>query len=275
MANHRAEGRAQVRPLTAAGKGARRSSKTVSASAVKVGMLGALATATIAAPLASATADQGAAAAPAPASNTAARVDVAAAAPAATTLALPSAQGTVQYTDAVATGSLKATAPVVRVADGAAADVDEEEAHESKSGSSDAATSSAAGTDGWFKPTPGAPVTSSFGYRTHPTLGYRKMHNGVDFGASCGTPVHAAESGTVIAAEYHPASGQRVKIKHSNGLITDYYHLSSFAVSTGDTVAKGQKVGSVGSTGRSTGCHLHFGLEQGEGSYLNPMSLWQ
>lgn len=270
VAQHRATGRAHVRPL-AAGKGARRNSQVVSASAVKVSMLGALATATIAAPLASAAADQGTAA---PVEAQALSSTIPAAAPqAAAPLTLPAADAKaapVQYSNAVSTGALKATAPVIEetVATEAATAAGDDTA-DAASEASDVQSA------GYVKPTPGAPVTSSFGYRIHPTLGYRKMHDGVDFGAACGTPVHAVADGTAIAVEYHPASGNRVKVKHANGDITDYYHLSEFAVSQGQKIEKGTVVGSVGSTGRSTGCHLHFGLEKGEGNYVNPMTLWQ
>ena len=109
----------------------------------------------------------------------------------------------------------------------------------------------------------------------HPVLGYAKGHDGVDFGAACGTAVHAAAGGTVVAAEYDHASGNRVKIDHGNGVITGYYHLSAFKASVGDKVEQGDVVGKVGSTGRSTGCHLHFAKMDESGAYSDPMSLFK
>lgn len=232
-------------------------------------MLGALATATIAAPLASAAADQGVAVpagVPVQAAQAAA-VPAPAPAEAARTLALPTAvadAAPTQYSDAVASGSLTATAPVQPPASGT-------EAASEFLPTGDVAELSS----GWAQPAPGAPITSPFGYRVHPTLGYNKMHDGVDFGAACGTTVHAAQAGTVIEAGWNDVSGKRVKILHADGSITDYFHLSAISVNKGDTVTKGQEVGKVGSTGRSTGCHLHFGLEKGAGNYVNPMTLWQ
>lgn len=107
----------------------------------------------------------------------------------------------------------------------------------------------------------------------HPVLGYYKSHDGVDFGASCGTPVSAAQSGTVVAVEYHRASGNRVKVDHGNGVVTGYYHLQGFATSVGATVSAGETIGYVGSTGRSTGCHLHFAKMDEAGNYSNPMTI--
>ena len=107
----------------------------------------------------------------------------------------------------------------------------------------------------------------------HPVLGYFKGHDGVDFGAACGTPVHAAQAGTVVAVEHNSASGNRVKVDHGNGVITGYYHLQGFNTSVGATVAAGDTIGYVGSTGRSTGCHLHFAKMDEAGNYSNPMSI--
>ena len=104
-------------------------------------------------------------------------------------------------------------------------------------------------------------------------LGYYKGHDGVDFGAACGAPVKAAKSGTVVAVEYHHASGNRVKIDHGNGVVTGYYHLQGFNTSEGATVEQGDIIGYVGSTGRSTGCHLHFAKMDESGNYSNPMSI--
>jgi len=125
---------------------------------------------------------------------------------------------------------------------------------------------------GYVRPV-GGPITSGYGGRVHPVLGYYKGHDGVDFGAACGTPVGAAQAGTVVAVEYHHASGNRVKIDHGNGVVTGYYHLQGFSTSVGSTVSAGETVGYVGSTGRSTGCHLHFAKMDEAGNYSNPMSI--
>lgn len=274
MANHRAAGRAQVRPLHVA-QGTRRNSQFVSASAAKVGVLGALATATIAVPLASAAANQGealpasveAAAQAAPAQ----KAQTVAAQQAQLTQALPAA--TAANAQAASFTTVGSTASVLK-AEAPAPEVDPTNTPEGKQAEEQRQVEAVASNGSWVKPTPGAPVTSPFGYRIHPTLGYRKMHNGVDFGANCGTPVHAAQAGTVVEVRYHHASGNRLVIEHANGSRTHYYHLSSFKASVGDVVSAGDVVGTVGNTGRSTGCHLHFGLEKGEGNFVNPMSLW-
>ncbi|MDN5900552.1 MAG: M23 family metallopeptidase, partial [Brachybacterium sp.] len=128
------------------------------------------------------------------------------------------------------------------------------------------------GHEGYLRPVSG-PITSGFGGRMHPVLGYFKGHNGVDFGSACGTPVAAAKSGTVIAVEQNSASGKRVKIDHGNGVVTGYYHLQGYNTSVGATVSAGDTIGYVGSTGRSTGCHLHFAKMDEAGNYSNPMSI--
>jgi murein DD-endopeptidase MepM/ murein hydrolase activator NlpD len=102
------------------------------------------------------------------------------------------------------------------------------------------------------------PITSPFGYRIHPILGYRKLHTGVDFGVGYGTPIHAADSGTVIYATWMGGYGNVIIIDHGRGISTLYGHQSSLAVGTGTRVVRGQVVGYVGSTGFSTGPHLHF-----------------
>jgi murein DD-endopeptidase MepM/ murein hydrolase activator NlpD len=84
------------------------------------------------------------------------------------------------------------------------------------------------------------------------------MHEGVDFPAEAGTPIVASASGKVIAAEWHPAYGKIVEIDHGNGLVSRYAHTSTMAVKEGDLVVRGQRIATVGSTGRSTGPHLHF-----------------
>jgi murein DD-endopeptidase MepM/ murein hydrolase activator NlpD len=101
-------------------------------------------------------------------------------------------------------------------------------------------------------------VGSRFGFRIDPFTGEKAMHTGLDFPAEVGTPILAAAGGVVIVQEYHAAYGNMVEIDHGNGLITRYAHASATFVKKGDIVKRGQKIASVGSTGRSTGPHLHF-----------------
>ena len=119
-------------------------------------------------------------------------------------------------------------------------------AHQSSSGSSGNGTSSS----GLIWPVNG-PITSGFGWR------WGRMHEGIDIGVPCGTPIHAAASGTVIYAGWMDGYGNFVVIDHGNGLATAYGHQSAIYVS-GGSVSQGQSIGAVGSTGHSTGCHLHF-----------------
>jgi murein DD-endopeptidase MepM/ murein hydrolase activator NlpD len=116
-------------------------------------------------------------------------------------------------------------------------------------------------------------VTSPFGWRTHPIYGYRSLHDGIDFGASCGTPIRAVADGTVLEEYFQTAWGNRIIIDHGFhhgvGLATISNHLSSYAVSAGSRVSRGQVVGYVGNTGWSTGCHLHFTVLQ-NGAAVDP-----
>lgn len=101
-------------------------------------------------------------------------------------------------------------------------------------------------------------LSSSFGWRRNPVTGRHSMHEGLDFAAPRGAPIHAASGGVVSEARYVPGYGKLVEINHGNGMITRYAHASSIKVKMGDLVEKGQVVARVGSTGRSTGAHLHF-----------------
>jgi murein DD-endopeptidase MepM/ murein hydrolase activator NlpD len=111
--------------------------------------------------------------------------------------------------------------------------------------------------------------TSNFGYRIDPFTGHQSFHEGVDFAAETGTPINAAASGKVITAEVHPAYGKTVEIDHGNGLVTRYAHASELLVAEGDLVVRGQRIAKVGSTGRSTGPHLHFEVRL-NGASQNP-----
>jgi len=107
-------------------------------------------------------------------------------------------------------------------------------------------------------PIPGAPITSTFGPRVHPIFGTVRMHTGIDFGASTGTPVRAAADGTVVSAGPYGGYGNATIIDHGNGLATLYGHQSRILVASGQRVTRGQVIGLVGSTGYATGPHLHF-----------------
>ena len=310
MANHRSDGRATVRKHRTVG-GTHRD-HALPAGAVKAGVLGVLATATIAAPLAAAAAgiDEAAPAEPIAQAPAAAPQAAAAISP----VALPGATDAAAATTEAAVEERAAEGDAAsrseeRTAPAAAEDAAEDEAEstgievsvpepepepvvtEAAAGAEGAVgTASSEGTDsvegsdsaegeavvgsdsGYIRPSSG-PITSGYGGRIHPVLGYYKGHDGVDFGAACGAPVKAAKSGTVVAVEYHHASGNRVKIDHGNGVVTGYYHLQGFNTSVGATVAQGDTIGYVGSTGRSTGCHLHFAKMDEAGNYSDPMSL--
>ncbi len=113
---------------------------------------------------------------------------------------------------------------------------------------------------GWRKPVAGAPITSRFNpKRMHPVLHVIKPHTGTDFGAPTGTPIYAAFRGTIVSAAPAGPCGNMVEIQHANGIVTGYCHMSRFAnIKAGEQVGTHQLIGYVGTTGRSTGAHLHF-----------------
>lgn len=122
-------------------------------------------------------------------------------------------------------------------------------------------------------PAPG-PVSSPFGMRFHPVRRVWKLHDGVDFAADCGTPVRASATGRVVWSGYNAAWGYRVIVDHGvvagTAVRTTYNHLSGPGAAAGTVVLRGQQVGLVGTTGFSTGCHLHFGMERG-GTLVDPL----
>lgn len=117
-------------------------------------------------------------------------------------------------------------------------------------------------------------ITSRFGRRVHPILGYSRMHKGIDFGAPVGTPVSSAGDGVVLKAGWNGSYGNYVLIKHNNQYSTAYAHLSKINVKPGQRVRQRQNIGSVGTTGRSTGPHLHYEVIC-NGKQINPLSIKQ
>lgn len=115
------------------------------------------------------------------------------------------------------------------------------------------------------------PITSSFGYRIHPILGTSRFHSGIDFGVGSGVPIQAADNGLVVEAGWMGGYGNTVILDHGGGWTTLYAHASRLNVSNGQTVRRGQTVSFVGSTGMSTGPHLHFELRY-MGNPVDPMS---
>ncbi|MEA5462405.1 murein hydrolase activator EnvC family protein [Leptothoe sp. PORK10 BA2] len=132
-----------------------------------------------------------------------------------------------------------------------------------------AATGGVVGTGQMSFPTAGQ-ITSRFGSRFHPVLGYNRFHAGVDFGAPYGTGIVAADSGTIIFSGWYGGYGNSVIIDHGGGLTTLYAHASRLNVSEGQSVSKGQAIAAVGSTGLSTGPHLHFEVRR-DGNPVDPL----
>jgi murein DD-endopeptidase MepM/ murein hydrolase activator NlpD len=125
------------------------------------------------------------------------------------------------------------------------------------------------GTGRFIYPVSG-PITSPFGYRVHPVMGTTRFHSGLDFGVDQGTPIRCADNGVVIHADWYGGYGNCVIVQHSNDLSTLYAHQSELLVKQGDTIMQGQPVGRVGSTGMSTGPHLHFEVRQ-SGTPVDPL----
>jgi murein DD-endopeptidase MepM/ murein hydrolase activator NlpD len=115
------------------------------------------------------------------------------------------------------------------------------------------------------------PITSPFGDRMHPILGYVRFHAGLDFGADYGSPIFAAQSGTVILAGWYGGYGQCVIVDHGNSTTTFYAHTSDLYVSEGESVQRGQAIAAIGTSGLSTGPHLHFEVRVG-GEPVNPVN---
>lgn len=135
---------------------------------------------------------------------------------------------------------------------------------------SSSSSSSSSSSTGMIWPVGSSSITSYFGYRSSPTAGASSYHRGLDIGASAGSSIWAAASGTVTTASYNSAMGNYIVISHGNGVCTVYEHCSALYVSAGQSVSQGETIAAVGSTGISTGAHLHFGVTVG-GDYVNPL----
>ena len=125
-------------------------------------------------------------------------------------------------------------------------------------------------TSGWMTPVPYYTLTSPFGMRNHPILGYPRMHNGVDLACAAGTPIYASKDGVVSIATYSDSAGNFVQLDHDGSYRSVYMHMTRYVVSPGQYVARGTVIGYVGNTGLSKGNHLHFGISL-NGTYVNPM----
>lgn len=124
----------------------------------------------------------------------------------------------------------------------------------------------------WLEPVSGYTISSPFGNRKSPTAGASTYHQGIDMACPSGTPIYATRAGTVTVASYQAGgAGYYVSINHGDGFASIYMHMTRYVVSKGQSVTQGQLIGYVGSTGISTGPHLHFGISYG-GTYVNPMA---
>lgn len=125
------------------------------------------------------------------------------------------------------------------------------------------------------QPVPLSNVGSGFGWRVDPFTGHSALHTGLDFAAATGTPILAAAGGVVVEQKFHPEYGHMLEIDHGNELVTRYAHASKVLVKAGDLIKRGQKVAEIGTSGRSTGPHLHFevwvqGVPQDPQKFLSP-----
>ena len=113
--------------------------------------------------------------------------------------------------------------------------------------------------------------TSGFGYRRDPINGGQRLHKGADWAGAYGTPILSTADGTVISAGWSSGYGRLIKIRHSNGFETRYAHLAKIRVSAGQKVSRGEHIGDMGNSGRSTGTHLHYEVRR-NGEAVNPMT---
>jgi len=140
------------------------------------------------------------------------------------------------------------------------------------SGTDTTPSTQAPSSSGWIKPLKSYTITSPFGMRIHPIHKVERFHEGVDMAAPQGTPIYAAKEGKVTTTSYQAGgAGYYVSINHGDGFASIYMHMTNYIVKPGQHVSTGQVIGYVGSTGGSTGPHLHFGISY-KGTYVNPMS---
>ena len=140
------------------------------------------------------------------------------------------------------------------------------------SGTDTTPSTQAPSSSGWIKPLKSYTITSPFGMRIHPIHKVERFHEGVDMAAPQGTPIYAAKSGKVTVTSFQAGgAGYYVSINHGDGFASIYMHMTHYIVKPGQHVSTGQVIGYVGSTGGSTGPHLHFGISY-NGTYVNPMS---
>ena len=153
----------------------------------------------------------------------------------------------------------------------AAADAARKQQEKNSSISPNAGASVVSGNGTFTHPCPGySRISSYFGYREQPLAGASTNHKGIDFAAPQGTPIYAAAAGTVTSSGYSGKAGKRIVINHGNGLVTIYMHCHTLYVSAGTKVSKGQNIAAVGTTGNSTGNHLHFQVNS-NGTPVNPL----
>lgn len=153
----------------------------------------------------------------------------------------------------------------------AAADAARKQQEKNSSISPNAGASVVSGNGMFTHPCPGySRISSYFGYREQPLAGASTNHKGMDFAAPQGTPIYAAAAGTVTSSGYSGKAGKRIVINHGNGLVTNYMHCHTLYVSAGTKVSKGQNIAAVGTTGNSTGNHLHFQVNL-NGTPVNPL----
>jgi len=146
---------------------------------------------------------------------------------------------------------------------------EEEAANKPSSGGSNTTTNAPASSGGWTVPCKYKRVSSAYGWRTHPVYGYKKFHYGIDLAANSGTPIVATRDGTVTVAKYSSSAGYYVTLDHGDGFSSQYMHMTHYIVKKGQKVKAGEVIGYVGSTGASTGPHLHFSILY-KGSHVNP-----
>ncbi|HXK50008.1 MAG TPA: M23 family metallopeptidase, partial [Clostridiales bacterium] len=115
-------------------------------------------------------------------------------------------------------------------------------------------------------------VTSSYGQRIHPVTGKKTFHYGVDYRGAVGDPVYTVANGIVTDTGYDPVSGKKITVQHDDRTKTVYYHLSDILVKKGQKVTSRQQIAKIGRTGRVTGPHLHFGVVDQRGKWVNPMN---